>query len=331
MIDSVILKDTTQAEWPIIRERLLNRIKQTFGTAPVSMAPAKPEFKELERYTSHGLVHIKILYHVFDDFWNEAILVLPNNLEEMKPAPAVVTIHGTNNTCGKYGVLDVPNARKNRAYAIELAKRGFVTISPDQYGFGSLMEDPAYSQKFERFYNDYPEWSLMSRRLLDAIRAVDVLCQLDYVKKDGFGVMGNSLGGCASMYLAAFDERIKAAVLSTGVSPSATNIYRSVKGQDWITPQVVNEMRRDGIPPWDLHEILALCAPRAVLCLEPFNDPFNPFTETTFDCVRSAWQVYNLLEAPQKLSIFVHGDGHDTVNDVRDFAYNWLARFLNEQ
>ena len=328
MIDSVVLKDTTREEWPCIREKLLKRINQTFGKAPVSMTPIKTEFRELERYINHELEHIRITYHVFGDFWNEAILVLPNNLAQVKQAPAIVTIHGTNNEKGKYGMLDVPNARKNRAYAIELAKRGFVTISPDQYGFGSAMLDPAYKQKFENFYNDYPEWSLLSRRLLDAMRAVDVLCQLDYVKQDDFGVMGNSLGGCAAMYLAAFDERIKAAVLSTGISPSSTNIYRTTKGQDWITPQVVAEMKEGGIPPWDLHEVLALCAPRAVLCLEPINDPHNPFTETTFDCVKSAWQVYDLLGAAQKLSIYVHGDGHDTVKDVRNFAYDWLTRFL---
>lgn len=327
MIDSVILKDTRREDWPEIRKKVLVRINKTFGTAPCDMSPCKNDFKEIERYTNYGLEHIKISYHVYEDFWNEAIIVLPENLNQISPAPAALITHGTNGLQGKYGMLD-PEAVRNRGYAIELARRGFVCIAPDQYGFGSQMENPEYKQKFEKFYDDYPQWSLMSRRVLDHIRALDVLCQLDYVKKDGFGVMGNSLGGCAAMYIAAFDERIKAAVLSTGISPNATNIYRSVNGQDWITPHVVKELRTGGVPSWDLHEIIALCAPRAVLCLEPFNDPYNPFTTTTIDCVKSAWAVYNLLGEPQKLSLYLHGDGHDTVDDVRSFAYDWLARFL---
>lgn len=329
MISSVILKDTKKEEWQSIRQRISDRINETFGKPPVSMAPEKNDFKEIERYEKYGLTHIKISYHVFDGQWNEAVLVLPENLEKTKRASAVVVTHGTNGFQGKYGMLDL-DGNPNRAYAIELAQRGFVTISPDQYGFGSLMQSSEYKQKFKNFYNDYPEWSLMSRRLLDHIRAIDVLCQLDFVKQDGFGVMGNSLGGCAAMYLSAMDERIKAGVLSTGISPSATNIYRSVNGQDWITPAVINEMKKDGVPPWDLHEILSLCAPRAILCLEPFNDPYNPFTETTINCVKSAWSVYELLEEPHKLSLYLHGDGHNTVKDVRNFAYDWLDRFLND-
>lgn len=327
MIDSVILKDTKREDWPAIREKIIARINQTFGTAPTDMSPTKNEFKEIERYTNYDLEHIKIKYHVYDDFWNEAVIVLPPNLKELGQAPAALITHGTNGLQGKYGMLD-PEGVRNRGYAIELARRGFVCIAPDQYGFGSQMENPEYKAKFENFYNDYPEWSLMSRRVLDHIRALDVLCQLDYVKQGGFGVMGNSLGGCASMYIAAFDKRITAAVLSTGISPNATNIYRSVNGQDWITPHVVNKMRTGGVPEWDLHEIIALCAPRAVLCLEPFNDPYNPFVTTTIDCVKSAWPVFNLLGVPQKLSIYVHGDGHDTVDDVRNFAYDWIKRFI---
>ena len=36
----------------------------------------------------------------------------------------------------------------------------------------------------------------------------------------------------------------------------------------------------------------------------------------------------NLLEVPEKCAAYIHGDGHDTVDDVRDMAYDWLERFL---
>lgn len=327
MIDKIVTRDTKAEEWGEQRSRILDRIMQTFGTSPVALAPKKNDFEELERYEKHGLVHIKIRYHVFLDEWSYAIIILPKGFKDGDRANAVVTIHGTNNVIGKYGVCD-PVGTPRRAYATELAERGFITISPDQYGFGEAMESEDEQKKFEQFYDRYPEWSLSSRRVLGHIRALDVLDQLDYVKKDGYGVIGNSLGGQAAFYLAALDERIKSAVISTGISPNLTNVYRALNRVQQLEPGVIEAMRVDGRTPWELGEMLALCAPRAVLCLEPFNDPYNPYTSATIDCIRSAWDVYALHGQPDKLSMYIHGDGHDTVDEVRDFAYDWIERFM---
>ena len=327
MIGNIVNKDLKKEEWPILRERMLERIMQTFGTSPVGLEPTKNEFEELCHYEKHGLTHIKIRYHVFADEWAYAIIILPKGFKDGDVAPAVVTIHGTNGVRGKEGVCD-PVGTPRRAYATELAERGFVTISPDQYGFGEAMESEEEQKKFDEFYDRYPEWSLSCRRVLGHVRVLDVLDQLDYVKKDGYGVMGNSLGGQAAFYLAALDERIKAAVLSTGLSPNLTNIYRALNRTQQLEPAVINAMKRRGHTPWELNEMLALCAPRAVLCIEPFNDPCNPYTEATIDCIKSAWEVYNLVGDPNKLAMYIHGDGHDTVDDVRNFAYDWIERFM---
>ncbi len=328
MIDPVILRDTKKEEWPEIRNRILKRILDNFGTPPFEIKPVKNNFTELERYENHGLTHIKIKYEVWDELSKEAIIVLPENFDENKTYPAVVTIHGTNGNVGKYGMLDVPDTTPNRAYAIELAKRGYVTISPDQFGFGTQMEDSQYKAYFDSFYDRYPDWSYSGVRLLCHMRCVDVLMQLNYIQKDSIGAMGNSLGGCAVMYLTAFDERISATVLSTGISPWVTNIYRSLNREKQLDPQHTDAMKVRGISPWELNEMLSLCAPRPIMCLEPFNDPYNPDIMPTFECVKRAWEVYNLLGVPEKATISVHGDGHDTVPEVRNMAYDWFDRFL---
>ena len=327
MINAIVTPQTKKEDWSSIRSDIKARILETFGDSPVELAPSKNAYEELERYVAHDLEHIRIRYHVFGDEWAYALIILPKELEQSKPAPAVLTIHGTNGTSGKFGVAD-PIKKLRRAYAVELAKRGFVTLSPDQYGFGEAMEDEAYAKDFENFYERYPDWSLSSRRVLGHIRALDVLDQLDYVRHDGYGVIGNSLGGQASFYISAFDERIKASVISTGLSPNATNVYRDLTRTQHLEPGVTNYIKKHGKTPWELNEMLSLCAPKAVLCLEPFNDPYNPYTSTTIDCIKSAWEVYKLLEMPDKLTMYIHGDGHDTVDTVRAFAYDWLERFL---
>ncbi len=327
IINSIVTKDTKKEEWQEIRSRIKSRILETFGKAPVEMAPIKNKYEIIERYTALDLEHIKIRYHVFDDEWAYALLILPNTLAETKSAHAVLTIHGTNNIVGKYGVCD-PAYKANRAYAIELAKKGFIAFAPDQYGFGEAMKDDDYKAKFEGFYDRYPEWSLSSRRVLGHIRALDVLDQLEFVNHSGYGVIGNSLGGQASFYITAFDDRISASVISTGISPNITNVYRDLTRTQHLELGVTNYIKKTGRTPWELNEMLALCAPKAVLCLEPFNDPHNPYTSVTVDCIQSAWEVYNLIDAPEKLSMHIHGDGHDTIPMIREIAYNWLERFL---
>ena len=327
MINSVVTRDMKKDEWQAQRKRIRSRIFETFGKSPVGLTPTKRAFEELERYEADGLRHIKVRYHVLDNEWAYGVITLPNDLEERGRARAVLTIHGTNGTIGKYGVLDVKGTPR-RAYAIELARRGFVTFSPDQYGFGEAMEDEAYRRDFENFYDRYPEWSLSSRRVLGHVRALDVLDRLDYVCHQGYGVIGNSLGGQAAFYIAALDERIEAAVISTGLSPNATNVYRDLTRTQALEAGVTGYIKEHGTTPWELNEMLSLCAPRAVLCLEPFNDPYNPYTSVTIDCIKSAWEAYKLLGNPDKLSMYIHGDGHDTVDEVRDLAYDWLERFL---
>lgn len=327
MVSSVITRDTKKEEWGELRGRIKSRILESFGKSAVELAPAKNKYEVLDRYVAHGLQHVKIRYEVLCGEWSFGVLVLPENFSEDKRYKAVLTVHGTNGVKGKYGVCDPENQPK-RAYAIELARRGFVTLSPDQYGFGEAMEDGEYRKGFESFYDRYPEWSLSSRRVLGHIRALDVLDQLDFVEHTGYGVIGNSLGGQASFYITAFDERIKASVISTGISPNATNVYRDLTRTQPLEPGVKEIMKKRGRAPWELNEMLALCAPRAVLCLEPFDDPYNPYTSVTIDCIKSAWEVYKLMEAPEKLTMYIHGDGHDTVDTVRDLSYDWLERFL---
>ncbi len=148
------------------------------------------------------------------------------------------------------------------------------------------------------------------------------------VRAGEYGAMGNSLGGAEAMRLMAADLRIKAVVASTGTSPQATNIYRLVGKQKGARANFDAIVRKTGRVPYEITDLLALCAPRALMVLEPFDDPYNPDVGATFSAVRNAWMVWNLLGEPRKVSLLVHGDGHDTVDEVRDTAYGWIARWL---
>lgn len=331
MIGSVILPGTRVEDWPAVRREIHDRISATMGTAPPGAGQAPVEYKEIERYRRFDLTHVKVRYHVVDDEWHEAIIVLPEGDEKALPAPAVICMHGTfGRVEGKYAVLD-PAISATRAYGIELPKRGYVTIATDVYAFGETLHGRTNPEAADDFYKKYPEWSLDGRRILDHARALDVLEKLGWVKEGMFGAIGDSLGGRGVMFLTAFDERVKAAVSSTGISPNCSNVYRDCTGRETsASPKLRQAILTNGKMPWDYHEMVALCAPRAYLALEPFNDKYNTDVWPTFQSVYWATEVYKLLGHAERLAILVHGDGHDTPPDMRRFAYDWFDRFLKK-
>lgn len=327
MMGCVILPGTKAEEWPGIRREIHARISQSLGTAPAGARTKPPAWKEMERYEKFGLMHIKFRYHVVNDEWHEGVCVLPQGGESACPAPAVLCIHGTNQEGGKYSLLE-PDTHPDRAYGIELARRGYVAVAVDQLGFGVQREGKPYAQVYEEFYKRYPDWSVDDRHLLDHQRALDVMGAMDFIAGETYGCMGNSLGGRGVMYLTAFDERIAAGVPSTGLSPNCSNVYRYCGSTSSSSPQLANAIRPAGKMPWDYHEMVSLCAPRALLVIEPCNDPFNPDVAYSFQSVYWATDVYKLLGHPERLAVYVHGDGHNTVPAVREFAYLWFDRFL---
>ncbi len=327
MIGSVVLPGTTPEQWPDIRREIHERIARTLGTPPADARTRPAEYEEIERYEKHGLTHVLFRYHVVADEWHEGVCVLPEGGESALPAPAVLCIHGTNREQAKYSMID-PEGTPHRAYGIELARRGYVTVSVDQLGFGAQRGDRSQPQVYEDLYKKYPDWSVDDRHLLDHQRALDVMEKLDFISGESFGVIGNSLGGRGVMYLTAMDERIVAAVSSTGISPHFRNIVRHV-----TTPGVrlltltdpAEPVRRS---PWDYHELIALCAPRALLALESHVDRCNPDCWPGMQCFYHASEVYKLLGHPECLTMITHGEGHDTPPALREFAYVWLDRFL---
>jgi len=324
MIDSVILPSTKPQDWPALRQGIRERIVATMGTFPP--AADKPQIKEIERYVRHDLLHIHLSYHVIDDHWNEAVLVMPGKAPPEKPTPTVLAVHGSVDQAKDY-CLD-PVGDPNHAYAIDLARRGYVTMSVDQYGFGPGITKANRGEVYAQFYQRWPEWSLDGVRLVQQQRALDALASLPYVDAGKFGVIGHSLGGRATVNLACLDERIVAAVSSTGISPNCSNIYRYLAWDDNLSPLLSKAMSPDGRIPWEYNEMLSLCAPRAMLVLEPYNDLHNPDVAATMECVYRAWAVYQLLGHTQNLTMLIHGAGHGTPHDVRQVGYTWFDRHL---
>jgi hypothetical protein len=344
MINDIVLPDMTLNEWKnSFRKKVKKRIEDTMGIPPKSIL--KPEYKIIEKYQKHDLEHWRIKYRVLSDEWCQAIMVFPQDMDFSKEYPCVLTIHGTTHA-GKYGCVD-PQRTPDRAYGIELpARGGYIAFSPDQVWFGdwwkekwykdvkkkdtSYIYDCAGKPFLKEFFKKYPKWSLDGRRVWDLQRAIDLIGSLDFIQSKNIGAIGNSLGGRSVIYLAAMEERLKAAVASTGISPNITNVFRNTAADVSSSPLLNAEIQKTGKPVFEYQEMMALCAPRALLMLEPFNDAYNPYIHPVLECFEKASKVFTLYNKNDHLSILVHGEGHNTPSDMREYAYKWFDRFLKK-
>lgn len=323
MIGNVILPSTQPEDWPAIRQSIRQRIMATMGVFP---SAGKPEMRQIERYMRHDLLHVRFSYHVIADHWNEAVMVLPGAEPPTVATPTIMAVHGYVDEGKNYCLNPVGGA--NCAYPIDLARRGYVCVAPDQFGFGEGITAANRGEVVADFYKRWPDWSLDGMRLFEQQRLLDTLATLPYVDAARFGVIGNSLGGRATIYLTCLDERIVAGVSSTGISPNCTNVYRNYDASSALSPLLTKAIATDGRIPWEYNEMLSLAAPRALLVLEPCNDPYNPDVAPVMECAYRAWPVFELLGSTENLAMLVHGRGHDTPPDIREFAYVWFDRHL---
>jgi len=150
-----------------------------------------------------------------------------------------------------------------------LAKNGYVSLHVDAWGSGERSTEHGeyeyHGAGLGGALFNIGE-SLMGAQLIDNMRAVDLLCSLDYVDSNKIGATGAS--GNQTMWLAALDDRITTAVPVVSVGTFESYIMRS---------NCVCEYLPNGLTFTEESGVLALIAPRALKicnCLGDSNITF---------------------------------------------------------
>jgi dienelactone hydrolase len=246
-----------------------------------------------------------------------AWLLLPT-AGNVQRRPAVLCLHQTTPS-GKdspVGLADRPSLH----YALELTKRGFVTLSPDYPSLGEHAHD------FDT--DEYASGSM--KAIYDNLRAIDLLQSLAEVDPGRIGCIGHSLGGHNGLFTAVFDQRIKAVVTCCGFTTFEKYMGGDLRG--WSGPRYMPriateyEFSPDRVP-FDFTEVIAAIAPRAVFIVAPLDDD-NFAVEGVRDVVTAAQPVFTLLGQPQRLRVVYPDCGHDFPESARVEAYAFLAETL---
>lgn len=313
--------------WEKRREDIRKRLFYTIGTPPVKRNTRAIEIKNkevLEKYARS-----KITYCVGDGERITAYLLTPKELNNQ--VPAVLALHQTVGS-GKDEVVGL-DGHQDYAYGHELAEKGYIVLAPDHLTAGERIYPNKESFDSGPFYEQYENWSMVGKNLEDTKSAVDVLHSLETVDKNKIGIIGHSHGGHNAIFAAALDDRIKVAVSNCGLSVFSEEEERiewSLEEGYIYIPKLRKYFLENIDPPFDLHEVAALIAPRPWLNISAYEDVAYGNQEFLAEVGTQLFQVYSLYDASHAFGYYMHGNNHSYPKSARALSYKWLDRYLKQ-
>ena len=302
-------------EWQAARQQLRQRWLQFLGPMPQSPA-LDVKILSAERV---GTVSRQLLEYFGEPGLRvQGYLLLPDDSVGLPSGaafggkrPGVVGLHQTTNvSIDEIAGVSGPAAMQ---IGLKLAQRGFIVFCPRCF----LWQDAASLNDAVRQHRSrHPETLGMAKMLYDASRAVDLLSALPQVDAARISAIGHSLGAKEVLYLAAFDERVQAAVSCEG--------GLGFRSTNWDADWYLGPAIRDSQFPLNHHQLLALAAPRPLLVVGGESGPGAADGERSWVLLNAALPVWQLYPQPVRLGLLNHRQGHA----VPDAAFERMAEWL---
>ena len=310
LVDGQDRRITTREGWEIRREELRKWWLDFLGPPPVKREAA-PKLEVVEEDRPEGLIRQLVRYEVEPGLTTEAYLVKPAKFDGK--APGLVALHSTvdHSIRQPAGVEGAPE----KAFGLQFARRGYVVFCPRNYLWPETGRIAA-KEEADKFLRRMPSTKGMMKMLYDAQVATDILAALPEVDPQRLGAVGHSLGAKETLYLAAFDERIKATVSSEGGI--------GTKASNWNAPWYLGPTIDEPTFTHEHHELLALAAPRPFLLIggeSADGDRGWPF-------IAAALPVYELYGKPARLGQFNHRQGHAVPPAAVKRIEEWVMAYV---
>lgn len=305
---------TTREGWERQRINIRDNWRKFLGPMPEPRPAVKLEVLKTE---SVGEVERQLVrYEGEPGLFVEGYLLRPTaaNNNGAKRAGIVALHQTTNASIDEIAGVSGPDSMQ---IGLKLAKRGFVVFCPRCFLWQNAKDlNDAVAKHRER----HPNSLGMAKMLYDAMRGVDVLESLLDVDAKRIGAVGHSLGAKEVLYLAAFDDRIKAAVASEGGTG-----FRST---NWDAPWYLGPAIRDENFSLNHHQLLALIAPRPFLVLGGESGGGAADGDRSWPLIDAALPVWRLYSEPTRIGLLNHRQGHSVSAESFLKVADWLETYL---
>lgn len=293
---------STRREWEAWYEQAYPKLIELLGQWPEKTALNA----EVEYSVEEGeLIRERVVFDS-EEFMSVPCQVLrPKIMKHDGTNAAIICSHGH----GKYGKDPVAGIRStlgheqdiaemNYNYAEQMAKAGFLTITPDLRGFGERSDglDPFPGR--DACNVNFIKGALLGLYTL-TLNIWDIRCCIDYletrseVDANRIGMMGLSQGGTMTAFAAAVDRRIKAAdIIGYVNSWEGFAIDRANFCGSQMTPEIFKY--------FDVKDIAGLIAPRPLLMEMGIYDSCF-YIHDLLQGYNGVEQIYSAAEAKDRL------------------------------
>ncbi len=157
----------------------------------------------------------------------------------------------------------------------------------------------------------------------NGIRALDYLASRPEVDPDRLGVTGRSGGGAYSWFIAALDDRVKAAAPVAGITDLRNHVIDGTVEGHCDCMFFVNTHR------WDYPLLAALVAPRPLLLANSDKDGIFPL-DGVLRVHEKVRRIYALHDAASRLGLLITEGPHRDTQDLQVPVFRWFNRWLKE-
>ena len=319
--------ETAGMDWPAWQAEAQAKYLALLGQFP---EPVPLEAAVESQVRDGDLIRERVVFNS-EAFMSVPCQVLrPVTMAADKSNPAIICSHG-HGPYGKDSVAGIRSSADRRAriadhnydYGMQMAKAGYLTISPDLRGFGERRDGMDPFPGRDACNVNYIRGTMLGRWPI-TLNIWDMKCCVDYletrpeVDPQRIGMMGLSQGGTMTTWTAAAEPRIAAADIMGYINPwQGFAIDRMNVCGSQVAPEIY---------AWfDTDDIAGLIAPRPLMLdMGIYDDCFFIHDLLTgYDRVK---RIYEAAGVPDKLWTDIHPSGH-SFGDVEQ-AVEFFGTYL---
>lgn len=308
----------TLEDWEMHRDEFRRQLFEMLGLDPM------PERTPLEPVVTGTTEHEEFVVERLH-FQSMPGLYVTGNLyrpkEQDEPLPAILYVCGHGRV--KKDGISYGNKASYQHHGGWFARHGYVCLMIDTIQLGEIEGMHHGTYRHGMWWWNNRGYTPAGVEAWNGIRALDYLQSRPEVDGDRLGVTGRSGGGAYSWWVAALDERIKAAVPVAGITSMQNHVVDGCIEGHCDCMYMVNTYQ------WDFPLVAALVAPRPLLISNTDKDRIFPL-DGVVDVYTKVREIYSLYDAEDKLGLHITEGPHLDTQELRIHAFRWMNRHLRD-